>query len=165
MTTEVIENSLPRQNKSNNKRGLNQFSVHNTLTPYGLRFIHAKTLIDEGKTVDQIMASTGLCRESVVRVKKGEIKLADSWVEAAKRVESKKLTFLSNTILDSINEKDLNSASLLQKTTAASQLIDKRRLIDGESTQNVAHAGLIDTLAQDREALMARLKYISDESV
>jgi hypothetical protein len=59
-------------------------------------------------------------------------------VERVKEHESQNLVMLGNSILDSINEKDLDKASLLQKVTSASILIDKRRLIDGQSTENIS---------------------------
>ena len=46
---------------------------------------------------------------------------------------------LSSHILGAITEDDVKKASLLQKTTASSQLIDKARLLDGESTEVIDH--------------------------
>ena len=46
---------------------------------------------------------------------------------------------ISSHILGSISEEDIKKASLLQKTTASSQLIDKARLLDGEATEVIDH--------------------------
>ena len=46
---------------------------------------------------------------------------------------------LSSHILGAISEEDVKKASLLQKTTASSQLIDKARLLDGEATEVIDH--------------------------
>lgn len=51
-----------------------------------------------------------------------------------------RLMAMGNTIMASISEEDLEKASLLQKTTAVSQIIDKARLLGGKSTSNIAHA-------------------------
>ena len=47
---------------------------------------------------------------------------------------------LATTILSSISDDDLENASLLQKTTSLSMLIDKSRLLEGKSTQNIGMA-------------------------
>lgn len=122
-----------------NKQGKNQFSFQNTLIPYNLKYSLCNYLIKEGKsTYNQIMALTGLSKTTIAKVKRGEIKLVQEWADQVKRDESGKFTFLSNTILDSINSNDLEKSSLLQKVTSASILIDKRRLIDGQSTENIS---------------------------
>lgn len=51
-----------------------------------------------------------------------------------------RLMSMGNTIMASISEEDLEKATLLQKTTAISQIIDKARLLGGKSTSNVALA-------------------------
>lgn len=43
----------------------------------------------------------------------------------------------ANHFLSKISDEDVKKASLLQKTTAACQMIDKGRLLDNESTSNV----------------------------
>ena len=133
--------------KSPNVNGKNQFSDENTLTPYSVKFALADAMLKEGRRVKDVASLSGLCIQTVVRIKKGERKIASTWVDAIKKNESAKHTFLSNTILDSINQNDINKASLLQKVTSSSILIDKRRLLDGESTQNVNHLASLDQLS------------------
>ena len=59
-------------------------------------------------------------------------------VERIKTGLPNKAYFLANTVMSSINDDDIKKASLLQKTTAAGIMIDKARLIDGQSTENQA---------------------------
>lgn len=122
----------------NNQKRVNQFTFEKSIIPYSVKYSLCKALLKENKTIRDIMTLTGLCRATILKVKKGEIKVAEHWLEQIKRDESGKFTFLSNTILDSINSNDLEKSSLLQKVTSASILIDKRRLIDGQSTENVS---------------------------
>lgn len=135
------------QRRSPNKLGKNQFTFEKSLTPYSMKYALAETLLKQGKTITATATMTGLCRNTVMKVKNGEIKLANEWVSALKGHESAKHTFLSNLILDSINSRDLEKASLLQKVTSSSILIDKRRLLDGESTANVNHLASLDNLS------------------
>lgn len=117
-------------------------------------------MLDQGKTYDQIHAATGLSSRTIAKISKGEIEISPSWVKPLKSVESAKLSALTHQILDSISPDVISKASLLQRTTAAAQLIDKRRLIDGESTANVLHADLMTTLADDRARLMHQLEQL-----
>lgn len=58
--------------------------------------------------------------------------------EQVKSRMSNKLYITSNNILSRISDKDVEDASLVQKTTAIGTLIDKARLIDGETTDNIS---------------------------
>lgn len=154
--------------RSNNSQGKNQFSDDKTLTPYSIKFALADALIKEGRSNREIMRLSGLCRESIARIKRGERKIASIWVEAIKKNESAKHTFLSNTILDSITTTDIEKASLLQKVTSSSILIDKRRLLDGESTQNVNHLASLDNLsalANGLDKTLEKMNVIDVENV
>ena len=53
----------------------------------------------------------------------------------------------------SINDNDYKKASLLQKTTAACQLIDKSRLVSGQTTANVGIMGYFNAVTETREAI------------
>lgn len=163
MDTDNKELTSTPKRKSNNSQGLNGYKnkhISQAITPYTLKYLYAQTLIDEGRTYSEIQLATGLCRETIARLKKGEIKVASHLVDIAKKHESQKLTTITHTILDAISASDLEKASLLQKTTAASQLIDKRRLIDGESTENVSVQSMAKTFSEYSDKLADRLKEI-----
>ena len=143
------------------KTGVNRFSrVDRNMTPYHMKYIQAKAMLDDGKTYEQIHAVTGLAKGTISKVVKGEIELAPSWMNAVKKAESQKLTVLIHQILDSITVEDIQKAPMYQRTTSAAILIDKRRLIDGETTHNIGHAGFLDVLSSDRDELMKRLNSI-----
>ena len=59
--------------------------------------------------------------------------------EQTKRNLAQRQYNLSSHILGAITDDDVKKASLLQKTTASSQLIDKARLLDGEATEVIDH--------------------------
>ena len=141
--------NIHRRNKairSNNKLGKNQWSFEKTITPYSLKYSIAQALLNNNKSLEYIKSYTGLCYQTINRIKKGHIKLLNEVVEVIKRDEQNKLVFLGNEILDRVSEKDIESASLLQKTTSYCQLLDKRRLLAGESTENVNHLAKLDVL-------------------
>ena len=146
---------------ANNRGGRNQYSKQAWEdTPYSFKFIQAKTMLQQGKTYQQVHAATGLSSATIAKISKGEIEISPSWIKPLKQVESAKLSALTHQILDSITPDVISKSSLLQRTTAAAQLIDKRRLIDGESTANVLHADLMTTLADDRARLMHQLEQL-----
>ena len=58
--------------------------------------------------------------------------------ETVKNHLADKQYLLSNTILGSVSDADIERASLKDKVLSSSILIDKARLIDGESTENQA---------------------------
>ena len=66
-------------------------------------------------------------------------RLQELYVKTESTMRDRLMT-LGNTIMASISEEDLEKASLLQKTTSISQIIDKARLLGGKSTSNVALA-------------------------
>lgn len=153
---EIVDTPAPKRGT-----GRNQFSKAAwDTTPYSLKYIQAKTLLNEGKTYKHITAVTGLSSTTIARVSKGEIEISPSWIKPLKSAESSKLSVLIHSILDSITPDVIEKSSLLQRTTAASQLVDKRRLIDGESTANILHADLVSTLADDRAQLMRTLEVL-----
>lgn len=146
--------------------GKNQFSFEKNITPYSLKYSLASSLLSEGKSINYICTYTGLCKETVSKIKKGEIKLLNKWADEIKSHETGKMTFLSNSILDSVNQGDLNKASLLQKVTSASILIDKRRLLDGESTENINHLAKLDVLFSKRDEaknVLGKLKSVDNK--
>lgn len=151
----------PRALTAKNRTGRNQHSQSVWQdTPYSLKYIQAKAMLDAGKTYEQIHGATGLSSATIAKVSKGEIEISPSWVKPLKSVESVKLSTLIHSILDSITPDDIARAPMYQRVTSAAILIDKRRLIDGESTANIAHADLMTTLADDRARLLHQLEQL-----
>lgn len=136
MQSNTDKNHLPAKRKSNNKNGHNQWTQKDFIEPYTIRYARAKVYLDQGKTLKEINQLTGLSNTTLVNIRHGRIKPEKYLVEQLKKGESAKISLIAHTILDSINQDDYDKASLLQKTTAFSQLVDKRRLLDGQSTSN-----------------------------
>lgn len=150
--------------RSNNSKGSNQYSYEKSLTPYSIRYALAKSVLDQGKTITEAVRYSGLCKETVSRIKHGVIKLADEVVASIKAHESRKLAYLGNHILDSINDKDIEKSSLLQKVTASSILIDKRRLLDNQSTSNVSVISALESMSNmesSHDEILNKLKAIT----
>lgn len=144
-----------------NRKGVNQYSrTAWENTPYSLKYVQAKSMLDAGKTYNQVTVVTGLSSRTIAKISKGEIEISPSWIKPLKSVESVKLSSLIHSILDSITPDDIARAPMYQRVTSAAILIDKRRLIDGESTANIAHADLMTTLADDRARLMHQLEQL-----
>lgn len=140
-------------------RGANRFSKAAwENTPYSLKYVQAKSMLESGKTYNQITSVTGLSSRTIAKISKGEIEISPSWVKPLKSIESNKLSLLIHQILDAITPEKLIASSATQLVTSAAILLDKRRLIDGESTANVLHADLMSTLSDDRAALMRTLE-------
>ena len=74
-------------------------------------------------------------------------------VKAQKADLAEKFKMQSERVLDSICDKDISAASLQQKSISAGVLLDKSRLLAGESTCNVSVSALVDVakLLRNRE--------------
>lgn len=124
---------------------------------YQIKYVQAKSLLEQGKTYKQISASTGLSEPTIAKISTGRTEISPSWLKSVKSIESQKLTYLIHTILDAITPEKLAASSSTQLVTSAAILVDKRRLLDGESTVNILHSDLMTTLSDDRAQLMRQL--------
>lgn len=124
--------------KSNNAAGHNRWTNADIDQPYSLRMARARLYLDMGMSYDQVQVRTGLCTETIARIKKKELEIDSSIVETLKKIEGNKLTILTHQILDSIDDKSIKKASLLQRVVSSATLIDKRELLEGRSTSRVS---------------------------
>lgn len=120
-------------------------------------------LINEGKKYSEIQLATGLSKPTICNIKNGKIRVNLDLVGTIKKHESAKLVMLSNKILDNVTETDIEKASLLQKTTSYSQLLDKRRLLDGESTENLSIHSTVKSFEDQKENISEQLKSLQEE--
>lgn len=160
----ALFNTHKRQN--NNLFGINQYAVTNSLVPYPLRYAIADALLKDGKPINYVIKYTALSRETVCKLKNGEIKLIRSVADKVLEHETDNLVILGNTLLDRISEKDVENASLLQKTTAYCQLFDKRRLLNNQSTGNVSIVQQLAEISKETskaEIMLSKLKSIGDK--
>ena len=80
--------------------------------------------------------------KSTVHMWVNDIKENNPLNDVAGRIKKQlasKQYMLSNGILSSITDEDIQKASLMQKITSSSILIDKARLIEGEATESIHH--------------------------
>ena len=107
---------------------------------------------EELKAVAIALRSSGMPYEKIAFVLKVGSGSVHAWVNSSSRLGGRyhelaetvknhladKQYLLSNTILGSVSDADIERASLKDKILSSSILIDKARLIDGESTENQA---------------------------
>ena len=107
---------------------------------------------DESRAICFALRSAGLSQKQIADSLKISKSTVHVWLNAVRQDDERfndlveriktglpnKAYFLANTVMSSINDDDIKKASLLQKTTAAGIMIDKARLIDGQSTENQA---------------------------
>lgn len=116
---------------------------------------------DKGLSIKEIAGLCGCSEPNVkIRLKKelGSLRAAN----ALERHGATVLRVHQSKILNAITEKDLEKASLLQKTTAFGTLFDKERLVLGKSTQNVAYADMVELRKQKEKEVVELEKQIFD---
>jgi|TARA_R100000501_G_C2625668_1_gene119160 transposase-like protein len=85
-------------------------------------------------------------------------------VEQCKSRLSSKLTLLASRTLSSVTDEDLEKASLLQKATASAIFIDKSRLMENKSTENIALMyGKSDEMTDDIGETSKEIEALSNE--
>lgn len=89
-----------------------------------------------GDSVSKISRKTGLHHTSVKRVLQEPAVIVDK-AKMEERLASK-FEQLAEAILDSVSEDDLLKASLQQKSISSATMLDKARLIRGQSSMNIA---------------------------
>lgn len=94
------------------------------------------TLAAAGKSQRAIGRATGRDNKTIAKV----LKEPGVIVDKAKIEErlANKFESLAESILDSVSEDDLLKASLQQKSISAATMVDKARLIRGQSNMNIA---------------------------
>jgi len=147
-----------KKGTNNNNMGHNRYTNALPDRPYAMRYAQCKALLDMGRTYEQIKLSTGLSDATISLIKKGEREVNDAWVNLCKRNESKMLTLLSNEVFSAVSSEDIKKASLLQKVTAGSIMLDKRELLDGKPTQNIGLANVVGSVQSE----LAKLKIMRE---
>lgn len=103
-------------------------------TKTGLDLSKAKMLalvmLEQGHTYERVIEATGLCRGTIAAVSRGRDAYTGDVATYMRGQEADKLTYLIGGILESIDDKDINAASLNQKAIAVGIFKDKRDGID-----------------------------------
>ena len=101
-----------------------------------------------GQSYAQIAKDQGVHPSTVHQALKPILSMVASpeQLEEYRREQANILDTIAAKTLQSITDEDYEKASLLQKTTAVAVLIDKSRLISGQSTSNslIIHANATD---------------------
>jgi hypothetical protein len=130
--------------------------------PFTLRYAMAKDYLDNGKTVNDVCRILGLTFPTVNRIKKGKIGINFQAIELIKKAEASLLTLVTNQILTSISQQDIDKANVLQKASAYGILFDKRRLAEGKSTENINFQGLVNELHGEIERIKTSEKALEE---
>ena len=120
-------------------------------TPKGISRERLIALRKKNLSYSLIAKVVGIAKRNVVK----RFKILNKQMELVKYYRENRsdlIDFQAARTLDSITPADRKKASLLQKTTAFSQLYDKSRLENDKSTQNIAYA---DALKARDDALKA----------
>ena|SRR3990167_8785525 len=167
VTVEVPNVSVVVQERPiKRNKGHNQYTNDWAGMPYPLKYAKAKVLLESGASYSQVRAATGLAPATIARVKRDELDINQSIADVLKKTEGVQLTHLIHGTLDAITAEDIKKASLLQKTTAVCQMIDKRELLEGRPTQRTAFVGKQDNeLEAEITALQDKLSGWEDGKI
>ena len=107
------------------------------------------------RTVYHIMKKTDT---PVIEAKREEkrVEIIDK-VWADKEGEILKLKTKCDMILEGLNQEKVNKARLTELSTAYGTLFDKRRLIEGQSTQNISIHTIYKNLMEKRQVVLSEL--------
>lgn len=106
------------------------------------------TLAATGKSKLAIAKAMGRDPKTIRNVLKNpDMMIVKADIEAKLACKFEELT---SAILDSVTEDDLEKASLQQKAISAATMLDKARLIRGQSTQNVHSLHISAVIAADK---------------
>jgi hypothetical protein len=111
---------------------------------------HIAALAATGKSNRAIAKATGRDDKTVAKVLKEPDAIAMK-LEIEERLAGHFET-LAEKILLSVSEDDLLKASLQQKSISAATMVDKARLIRGQSTQNIAARCAQAVIESDKES-------------
>ncbi len=124
------------------------------------RKLAVRALAETGMSVSEIARQEGMARPSVYNV------IRDSKFELLpkSKVDMIKNALVGNTYAnayraqDAITDEKLTQSSALQLMTISAIGIEKGRLMEGMSTDNVAFRGVTQSIEEDRAKIMARFE-------
>lgn len=120
--------------------------------PKGIPLETILELRDKKLTLEQIGKIVG-CTKQTVSQRLREYQPVFDRIERFKKHRGDLLTWKQAEILNSLTERDLNNASLLQRTTAFGILYDKERLERGQSTENLSIKSITQSLGKEVEEI------------
>lgn len=120
---------------------------HNHRYPLEIKITAVNMYATGTYSLSQIAAMLGVKSKDTIHrwahepVGDGEEMLSLGRKDVAERIRndlSSRSYMVASKVIGAISEEDIEKASLVQKTTAAATLIDKARLMDDQSTDNIA---------------------------
>ena len=126
-------------------------------TPKAIPLESIIELYQKGLSTRQIAKLLNCTHPNIVQRLK-EYKREVLGIETFKKNRGDIFALFQSKIINKVTEDDYKKASLLQKTTAISQLYDKERLERGQSTSNLA----VQSVATDLQSLLDRLQVEED---
>lgn len=149
------EPNPPQINSSKPKRDTKIYGKRYTLT----QKLAVKALLESGRTPTEIQRSENVDRSTVYNV------MQDKRIEllAQGQVDRIKASLVGMTYgnayraQQAITDEKLSNSNALQLTTISAINIEKGRLMENLSTENVSFRGVATSIDEDRQKLMKRL--------
>lgn len=132
-----------------------QNTDYSNRAPKGIPLETILELRDKKLTLEQIGKIVG-CTKQTVSQRLKEYQPIFERIESFKKHRGDLLTWKQAEILNSLTERDLKDASLLQRTTAFGILYDKERLERNQSTENVSIKSITQSLGREVEEIARR---------
>src|SRR3990167_10726712 len=115
-------------------KGRNRFTNDIVGLPYALRFHMADAMLKAGKTWVEIRAYTGLSTATINKVKQVFYEINQNVSETLRRCEEQKVTHLRHRMIDSVQDSDVQNASLKDRIICYGILAEKGELMAGRAT-------------------------------
>ena len=131
--------------------------------------ILAYALHAQGKSLRTIASSLGIKAHSTIADWVHQIELAPPaeaalLIQQIKKTMADKCYMTANRVSNRITDEDIEKASLVQKTTAIGTLIDKARLLEGKSNNNIeVHYEQVDRLGDEESRLKLEIEALEAE--
>lgn len=126
-----------------------------------------KALVDSGQSPTELARQEGIDRSTVYSVMRSKVigLLAPEQVTEIKKSLIGAKYGNAYRAQEKITDEKLDAMNAYQLTLISSINVDKARLMENLSTENVSHRGLNDVLEADRQRALERIKQLSDENV
>lgn len=131
------------------------------------RKLAVKARIELGDSPTEVANEEGMDRSTVYSVMKSkEISLI-----SPKQVEAIKKSLIgakygnAYRAQEKITDEKLDAMNAYQLTLISSINVDKARLMENLSTENISHRGFINDLNEEKDKILERIKQLGDENV
>lgn len=123
----------------------------------------AAYMAEQGAKQSEIILRTGLSKQTVQKVRRGEYDLAPEVIEAIRSQESNKLTKKFNKLIDAMTDEKIDSSTLPQIAVAAGIMFDKRQILEQKPTVILEQTYSDARLDAHEAELKAKLEAIQEK--